>query len=385
MPPDPAIKIVGAGPPQDVKTQESELSKPKMRFEESKNTQSNVQTSSAHSKSILEETKPTIQNVRTAEVENKKVEEPFKSASQVPDAQKHLPKEPRRMEDIKEFFPSNIRKEMIEKRRESMNAAENAKKEGTEDGKNAKEESKDDPEQKQKRTIKFDNPILPSIQSKVDDELPTEMIIESDLALRRKIRELERKEQDLLEIGSFAIEAYEEIFDELDEELNKTEKQILDMYYAQPKTCQDELSILREKDSKAIQKEFEDCVNSVLRTDIVIRPSFRKDAYFKIHSFQWKSRQIHTYNLVNGEIETTFIAAAFNIPLFSRSIAIENGDIYLTGGQYKPYYLKTTFFFDEGSNTLEKKADMNLPRGDHSLIYLSGFIYAIGSYTHNKT
>ena len=120
----------------------------------------------------------------------------------------------------------------------------------------------------------------------------------------------------------------------------------------------------------------------MLSLDLVL---FNNNILFKIHRFQWKSRQIHTYNLINGEIETLMINSGFNIPLFSRSIAIENGDIYLTGGQYKPYYLKACFLFDEGSNTLEKRADMILPRGDHSLIYLAGCIYAIGSYTNNKT
>lgn len=141
---------------------------------------------------------------------------------------------------------------------------------------------------------------------------------------------------------------------------------------------------MKEKNPDKISNEFNQYINSLLRTDVVIRQSFRKDAYFKIHSFQWKSRQIHTYNLVNGELETTYINTSFNIPLFSRSIAIENGDIYLTGGLVKPYYLKTTFFLDESTNSFTKKADMNLPRADHSLIYMAGYIYAVGSYVHNK-
>jgi hypothetical protein len=145
-----------------------------------------------------------------------------------------------------------------------------------------------------------------------------------------------------------------------------------------------DLLIMKEKNPETVQNEFEDYIQNLLRTDLIIRSSFRKDTYFKIHSFQWKSKQIHTYNLVNGELETVYIKTNFNIPLFSRSIAVENGDIYLTGGLLKPYYLKTTFFFDEVMNTFVKKADMNLPRADHSLIYLSGYIYAIGSYVHNK-
>ena len=218
-----------------------------------------------------------------------------------------------------------------------------------------------------------------------EDELPTEIIIETDLSLRRKINQLEDREKQLVEVGAYALESYDEIFDELDQELVNAENHILKMHKTRPELAENGLNVLKEKNLDILANEFEDCINSMLRTDIIVRSSFRKDAYFKIHRFQWKSRQIHTYNLVNGEIETVLINAGFNIPLFSRSIAIENGDIYLTGGQYKPYYLRTTFFFDEGSNTLEKKADMTLPRGDHSLIYIAGYIYAIGSYTNNKT
>jgi hypothetical protein len=81
-----------------------------------------------------------------------------------------------------------------------------------------------------------------------------------------------------------------------------------------------DIYIMQDKNPENIANEFDKYVNKLLRTDVTIRQSFRKDAYFKIHSFQWKSRQIHTYNLVNGEIETTHIETSFNIPLFSRSI-----------------------------------------------------------------
>jgi len=223
------------------------------------------------------------------------------------------------------------------------------------------------------------------------EEVPFDLIIESDLSLRKRLRWLNKKEDQLSNIGSIALETYDDIFTELEEEIEKAEQQTLaqiDQLEYDPETVsytkERDIHIMKEKDPQKISADFEKYLNTLLRTDVVIRPSYRKDAYFKIHSFQWKSRQIHTYNLMNGELETTLIDTNFNIPLFSRSIAVENGDIYLTGGLVKPYYLKTTFFLDEASSTLVKKADMNLPRADHSLIYLAGYIYAIGSYVHNK-
>lgn len=98
---------------------------------------------------------------------------------------------------------------------------------------------------------------------------------------------------------------------------------------------------MQEKNPEIIANEFEKYVNKLLRTDVSIRQSFRKDAYFKIHSFQWKSRQIHTYNLVNGELETTHIETSFNIPLFSRSIGkSKNFNFYYTFGEKFDYFFK---------------------------------------------
>ncbi len=233
-------------------------------------------------------------------------------------------------------------------------------------------------------------PVPPPARRQAE-EVPFDLIIESDLSLRKRLNWLGKKEDELSNIGSVALETYDDIFSDLEAEIEKAEQQTLaqiDQLEYDPETVsytkERDIHIMKEKDPQKIANDFEKYLNTLLRTDVVIRPSYRRDAYFKIHSFQWKSRQIHTYNLMSGELETTLIDTNFNIPLFSRSIAIENGDIYLTGGLVKPYYLKTTFFLDEASSTLVKKADMNLPRADHSLIYLAGYIYAIGSYVHNK-
>ena len=248
----------------------------------------------------------------------------------------------------------------------------------------------DETEKEQKPVAQPLKPVPPPAKKQAE-EVPFDIIIETDLAMRRRLDWLSKKEETLADIGSVAIETYEDIFAELEEEIERAEQQTLaqiDQLEYDPDvvsyTKERDIHIMKEKDPSKIAKDFDKCINNLLRTDVVIRPSFRESSYFKIHSFQWKSRQIHTYNLVNGELETTYIETSFNIPLFSRSIAIETGDIYLTGGLVKPYYLKTTFFLDEASNSFTKKADMNLPRADHSLIYLAGYIYAIGSYVHNK-
>ena len=75
---------------------------------------------------------------------------------------------------------------------------------------------------------------------------------------------------------------------------------------------------------------------------------------------------------------------SFNIPLFSRSIITPQGEIYLTGGLLKPNYLQTTFFYEQSLNEFKRKSDMQVPRADHSLVYMGGYIYAVGSFVHNK-
>ena len=243
-------------------------------------------------------------------------------------------------------------------------------------------------EEKQRPLI--GRPAPPPARKQAED-VPFDIIIESDLSLRRRLNLLKTTEEELSNIGSIALEKYEDIFEELEAEIEKAEQQTLaqiDQLEYDPEnvsyTKERDVHIMKEKNPDKITKDFEKCINSLLRTDVVIRPSFRKDTYLKIHSFQWKSSQIHTYNLMSNVLETTIINTQFNVPLFSRSIAVENGDIYLIGGLVKPYYLKTTFFLDEASNVLVKRANMNLPRADHSLIYLAGYIYAVGSYVHNR-
>ena len=76
----------------------------------------------------------------------------------------------------------------------------------------------------------------------------------------------------------------------------------------------------------------------------------------------------------------------FEVPLYSRSIAIEKGSIYLIGGYIKRQnlYLKNCYRFDEIFNQLEKKADMFLPHADHSLCSIESFIYVVGTFFNNR-
>ena len=74
------------------------------------------------------------------------------------------------------------------------------------------------------------------------------------------------------------------------------------------------------------------------------------------------------------------------VPLYSRSVATENGVIYLIGGYVKKknQYLNTCFRYDELFSSLQQKASMKYPRADHSLCVIDGFIYAVGTFINNQ-
>lgn len=75
-----------------------------------------------------------------------------------------------------------------------------------------------------------------------------------------------------------------------------------------------------------------------------------------------------------------------DIPLYSRSIAIESGGIFLIGGYLKKQnlYLKKCYKYDEIFAKLEAKSDMFYAHADHSLCSIESFIYVVGTYVNNQ-
>lgn len=74
------------------------------------------------------------------------------------------------------------------------------------------------------------------------------------------------------------------------------------------------------------------------------------------------------------------------VPLYSRSIAIENGAIYLIGGFIKRTneYLQRCYQYDELFGNLQQKANMIHRHADHSLAANEGFIYVVGTFVNNQ-
>jgi hypothetical protein len=94
---------------------------------------------------------------------------------------------------------------------------------------------------------------------------------------------------------------------------------------------------------------------------------------------------VQLYKIKKNDFEKRFVSMDQEVPLYSRSIAIEKGIIYLIGGYIKRtnQYLKDCFRFDEIFNKLEKKADMFYPHADHSLCAIESFIYVVGTFVNN--
>jgi hypothetical protein len=91
------------------------------------------------------------------------------------------------------------------------------------------------------------------------------------------------------------------------------------------------------------------------------------------------------YKLRNHVHERRYVQMDFEVPLYSRSIAVENGSIYLIGGYIKKTntYLNTCYRYDELFGSLSKEANMIYPHADHSVCAIEGFIYVVGAFAHN--
>lgn len=52
-----------------------------------------------------------------------------------------------------------------------------------------------------------------------------------------------------------------------------------------------------------------------------------------LHWFEWEKKDLHLFDVVNYSHKIVKLIIAFKIPVFSRSIMIPNGNIYLMGGE----------------------------------------------------
>jgi hypothetical protein len=92
------------------------------------------------------------------------------------------------------------------------------------------------------------------------------------------------------------------------------------------------------------------------------------------------------YKVKQNVFERRPVTMDHEVPLYSRSVATEKGDIFLIGGYIKRLnkYLHSCYKYDELFGSLEKRADTFYPYADHSVCAIESFIYVAGTFYNNQ-
>ena len=98
----------------------------------------------------------------------------------------------------------------------------------------------------------------------------------------------------------------------------------------------------------------------------------------KVHYFKWNSNIVFTYDVLSKK-ESKY-NLDFEIPYDCRSIATNNGNIFITGGKLNDIDQNLTQEFNPSKNKTVKKQNMNQKRDSHGIAYSSKFetIFVLG-------
>ena len=179
--------------------------------------------------------------------------------------------------------------------------------------------------------------------------------------------------QELLEI----LRQYLRIFKDLDAEFEKFFNEFENV---------SKLQRLLDKDANEIIRDFENLVETSLRVDYNVKNSFQPGVPSRVHSFQWNQKYAYIYKVHSQAFEKRPVQMEIDVPLYSRSIATEDGSIYLIGGcnKRRNQYLKKCYRYNEIFALLDEKASMIYPHADHSVCSLEGFIYVVGTFVNSQ-
>jgi hypothetical protein len=178
--------------------------------------------------------------------------------------------------------------------------------------------------------------------------------------------------QDLVGI----LRQYLSVFKDLDAEFEKLFNEFENV---------SKLQRLLDKDADEVMKDFGNLVETNLRVDYNVKNSFSPGIPSRVHSFQWNQKYALIYKVHSQLFEKRPVQMEIDVPLYSRSIATEDGGIYLIGGcnKRKNLYLKKCYRYNEIFSMLDEKSSMFYPHADHSLCSLEGFIYVVGSFVNS--
>lgn len=100
-----------------------------------------------------------------------------------------------------------------------------------------------------------------------------------------------------------------------------------------------------------------------------------------LHWFEWEKRNLHLFDIGNFTHINIKLIISFKIPVFSWSIMIPSGKIFLMGGTDEDGPKKNVYSIDinliDSIKTLTTMSNMPCKKIDFSLAYLNDFIYVI--------
>jgi hypothetical protein len=146
------------------------------------------------------------------------------------------------------------------------------------------------------------------------------------------------------------------------------------------------LQRLLDQDPNEVIKTFNDLVEGNMRVDYNVKNSFVPHVQQRLHSFQWNQRHVQVYKVKQNTFEKRPVQMDHEVPLYSRSVATDRGQIFLIGGYIKRLnkYLHSCYRYDELFGSLEKRADTFYPFADHSVCAIESFIYVAGTFYNNQ-
>lgn len=152
-----------------------------------------------------------------------------------------------------------------------------------------------------------------------------------------------------------------------------------------------------EKYTKLYQNNFNVNPPPLSADRILQQSSFRIDHpnFFQtqpfLHFFEVTNSTLHLIDITSlresqaAHWQTIPLAIDFQIPSFHRTVATEDGNIFVLGGTILDDLRrsKLIYQYDPAKHTLKSVAELAVPRSSHSVLCHRGIVYIVGGMTDN--
>lgn len=107
-----------------------------------------------------------------------------------------------------------------------------------------------------------------------------------------------------------------------------------------------------------------------------------------LHWFEWEKKNLNLFNVVTYTHKVVKLIVPFKIPVFSRSVMIPDGRIYLMGGEDQDGAKKQVYCIDvktiDENSSFSMLNSMPCKKIDFSMTYLDNHIYIITGKDHSN-